>query len=203
MALIGTPNPDRPNGACPVGTVTGAPWNGNLRVAGADGAGSDIFRRDLINAEADGFVDQYDAGDVGVLGVFMGMTGEELRSVEISEQLGYYDASAGASEFLLVCLGVNLIVEMQEDGVVDPLELADRYANIEIIDGGGNTVSGLSGMELDSSTHATTSTLPLSLYRLVDRVDNQLGDVDATKPNARWLVTFNNLVLGNHAKTGL
>lgn len=195
-------NPDTPNGAQPVGTLSGAPWNANLRVYGADGGGSDIFRGDLVNSEADGYVDQYDAADTGWAGVFVGMSGVELRSVAISEALGYYDASAGASENLLVVTAFGLLVEMQEDGDTDPLELADRFSNVEIIDGGGSTTTGLSGMELDSSSHATTNTFPLTLISLVDRPNNQLGDTDTSTPNARWICVANS-VLATTGRTGV
>jgi hypothetical protein len=85
---------------------------------------------------------------------------------------------------------------MQEDGAGDPLEIADIGQNVDIINGGGSTTTGLSGMEIDSSTHATTNTLPLRLLGLVDRPDNEY--VSGGQANTRWLVTP-----ANHSFSGL
>lgn len=203
-----TVNPDRPNGFAPVGYLYGGSFGTNLRVMRADGAGSDIFRQDLVNLMADGAIDQYDAADTGAFGVFMGMTDVTLRSTAIGEHPGYYDASAaGANSNLLVLYGNGLLGEMQEDGDTDPLELADIGQNVETIHAGGadgaNTTTGISDMEIDSSSHNTTATLPLQLVRLVDRPDNQLGDTDTTIPNARWIVLFNPQVFASAGNAGL
>jgi len=50
----------------------------------------------------------------------------------------------------------------------------------------GSTVTGLSGVELDTSTPATDATFQLKILRLVDAPDNAIGQ------HAKWRVKINN-----------
>lgn len=195
-------NPDRPDGFTPVGLVNGLSFAGNIRIFGADGGGASIFRGDLVEAtDADGYIDVLAVGGPdGILGVFLGMSGVELRSNTVAENLGYYDASA-LSENLLVCVGTSLLVEGQEDGDTTPLTLAMRYTNVDILATTGNTTTGLSQQEIDSTTQGTDASDPLTILNLVDRPDNQLASVDTTTPNARWICAMNNIVIGGAANS--
>jgi len=49
----------------------------------------------------------------------------------------------------------------------------------------GSTATGISGAELDTSTPATTATFQLKILRLIDRVDNSIGQ------HAKWEVKIN------------
>jgi len=74
--------------------------------------------------------------------------------------------------------------EAQQDG---DLAAASAGLNADFIKThSGNTTYGISGMEIDSTTEATTSTLDLQLVRPVDRADN-----DATGTTSKWIVRFN------------
>jgi hypothetical protein len=188
-------NVDRPNGFRPVGTLSGGDWTASIRTYLCDTGHDAIFIGDLIHMDADGYVDQYDAGDTQVIGVCVGV--EVNRGLDSkTEHPGYLPANVAGK--IRVATDPLLLMEAQEDGDTTPLTLADINTNVEIIDGGGSTTTGISGQEIDSTTKNTTNTLPLRLVALVDRPDNQLASVDSTKPNARWLVTF-----ANHAWKGL
>lgn len=188
-------NVDRPNGFTPVGTLNGSDWAASIRTYTMDATHDAIFIGDLINFNADGYPDQYDAGETQVFGVCVGV--EVDRGLNVATEFpGYLPANVAGK--IRVATDPFLLMEVQEDGVGGQLALADVNLNIEVIDGGGSTTTGLSGHEIDTSTAATTNTLPLRIVALVDRADNQLGSVDTTKPNARWLVTF-----ANHAWKGL
>ena len=182
-------NVDRPNGFKPVGTLSGGDWTASIRTYTLDGSHSAIYVGDLVQMTSDGYLDVYAAGEEDVVGVCVGV--EVNPGLDrATEHPGYMPANVTGK--IRVATDPLLLMEAQEDGDTDPLELADVGANVEIINGGGSTTTGVSGMELDSSTHNTTATLPLRLVGLVDRPDNQLGDTDSSKPNARWLVTFAN-----------
>jgi hypothetical protein len=56
-----------------------------------------------------------------------------------------------------------------------------------VVDGGGSTVTGFSGEQADSTTVATTATLPLKIHGAVQKVDN-----DITSTNVKILVLINN-----------
>jgi hypothetical protein len=86
----------------------------------------------------------------------------------------------------------------QEDGDTTPLTLAGIGSNVDIINPGADATTGNSLMEIDSTTVATTATLPLRLLGLHTVPGNELASVDAAKPWTDWRVTF-----ANHARSGL
>lgn len=188
-------NVDRPNGFIPVGTLGGGAWQASIRTYTMDAGHDAIYIGDLIHMDADGYPDQYDAGDTQVIGVCVGV--EVNRGLNTATEFpGYLPANVAGK--IRVATDPLLLMEAQEDGDTTPLVLADINTNVEIIDGGGSTTTGVSGMEIDSTSKNTTNTLPLRLIGIVNRDDNQLASVDPTKPNTRWLVTF-----ANHAWKGL
>ena len=181
-------NADRKNGFVPVGTITGAPWNDSVEVITLDGGHSAMYIGDVIKMTSDGYPDIFAAGDSAVtaLGVVVGV--EVNRGLDAATEFpGYMPANVAGK--VHVVTDPNVIFEVQEDGVGGSLALADVGLNIEIINGTGSTSTGISGMEIDSSTKATTATLPFRLLKLVNRPDNELGST--VTPEARWLVKFN------------
>lgn len=199
-------NVDRPNGAKVVGTLSGAPWQAAIRHYVLDGDHSAIYTGDLVQMTSDGYPDVYAAGETQLLGVCVGVLPVQPQMVGTKTE-GYLSSStptlhpggysaANATDTILVCVAPDAIYEMQEDGDTDPIELADIGQNIEIINGGGSTTTGFSGMELDSDTHNTTNTLPLRLIGIVDRPDNEW--VSGGQAYTRWLVTP-----ANHSFSGL
>ncbi|MES2904819.1 MAG: hypothetical protein V4696_11595, partial [Pseudomonadota bacterium] len=97
---------------------------------------------------------------------------------------GYRAASTAA--YVLVAHGQDILFEIQEDAVGGAIAAADIGLNADIIVAAGNTYSKSSGTMLDTSTKATTITLPLRIRGLSQRPDNELS------ANAKVLVTLNN-----------
>lgn len=207
-------NVDRPNGAIPVGTLSGSPWQSSVQQFTLDGSHAAIAVGDLVQMTADGYLDVYAAGETGFIGVCIGILAapaDTVGGIYGEHYLGSTDptlagpdarnSAANATDTILVVTAPDVILEMQEDGDTDSLELADVGSNIEIINAGVDSTTGNSTMEIDSNTHATTNTLPLRLLGLVQRPGNELGDTAsaASRPvNARWLVTP-----ANHSYSGL
>ena len=79
----------------------------------------------------------------------------------------------------------DLLFEIQEDSVGNAIEVGEIGFNCELILGAGSAITGKSGTELDSSGAATTDTFNMKIMRLVNRVDNELGD------HAKWEVCIN------------
>jgi hypothetical protein len=100
---------------------------------------------------------------------------------------------------VLVADDPNLLFMAQEDGDGSSLDMVDAGLNINFIVGAGNTTSGQSGMQIDSSTVATTATLPLKLIEPVQTPDNELTALG--QANTRWVVKINNHQLGSHTGT--
>lgn len=135
------------------------------------------------SGEAYPAVIQCAAGDP-VFGVVVSFEADPATSLEDQ----YRKASTKRyCQIALVANGAEF--EVQSDDDTTALAIADVGFNANFIVGSGSTVTGLSGMELDSSSAATTSTLDLQILRLVDRDDNLLSGTGSTNKNV--VVMFN------------
>ena len=92
--------------------------------------------------------------------------------------------TASTLRTIYVCDDPYAIFEIQSDTSA-ALAAGDIGLNADAVVGTASTVTGLSGMELDHSTVATTNTLVLRILGLSPRADNELGI------NAKALCMFN------------
>lgn len=187
-------NVDRPNGARVVGTISGSPWQAAVKEYVTDASHAAIYTGDLVQMTADGYIDVYAAGETQMIGVCVGVrpasagrtnlvTDNFLASSTPTLHPGGFTAANAVGDVVQVCIAPDAIYEMQEDSDTANIAIAGIGLNIEIINGGGSTTTGTSGMELDSDSGATTNTLPLRIMGPVDRPDNAIGT------NGKWLVT--------------
>lgn len=181
-------NTDRPSGLRPVGTISGAPWQGHVRSYPVDSSnGTAIFRGDPIKLEDDGNVAPATAGDL-LLGVCVGV--EVSRTVAATEHPGYLPASTAGT--VMVCVGPDVIYEIQEDSVGGAMVATNVGSNGDIAVTAGSTTTGNSKVELDSSDviakDASAASAQLLVLALVDRPDNEIGT------EAKWLVRINESV---------
>lgn len=190
-------NADTVFGLRPVRYLNGAPWNGQVtRYLIDSGDGTAVFIGDLVKlaggAGANGSVVQgvptggmatviqAAAADPQMLGVVVGF--EPLLT-----DLTVLHRVASTSRVALVVDDPNVIFEVQEDAVGGALAAADVGLNASVIVAAGSTVTGLSGMELDTSTKATTVGLELKIIGFVQRENNEVASA-----NAKILVLINN-----------
>jgi hypothetical protein len=197
-------NTDRPNGFQPLRYMNGAPYNGAVRryvIPSTDATAT--FVGDLVKitslgdaAEATGLmsVAQAAASD-SVVGAVVGFEPAiNPNGAGPALDVPLYRA-ASTRRVALVADDPNILFVAQEDGVSDPIEMIDVGANINFVVGTGSTVSGASAMELDSDTHATTSSLTLKLMGFLNTPDNEW--VSNGQANTRWVVKINNHQLGS------
>lgn len=96
---------------------------------------------------------------------------------------------ASTERYVMVADDPNLLFEAQEDSVGGALAAANVGNTADLASfTAGSTASGLSSMEIDSST-ATASgdgTQDVLIWGLAQRPDNEIGT------NANWLVRLNN-----------
>lgn len=77
--------------------------------------------------------------------------------------------------------------EIQEETAGTPLAATSVGLNANVVFAeSGSTITGMSGVELDTSTPATDATYQLKILRLVDAPDNAIGR------HAKWRVKINN-----------
>lgn len=181
-------NADRPSGMRPVSTLSGGPWQGHVRSYPVDSSNATaIFRGDPIKLEDDGNVAPATAGDL-LLGVCVGVKVD--RTVAATEHPGYLPASTAGT--VMVCVGPDVIYEIQEDSVGGAMVATNVGSNGDIAVTAGSTTTGNSKVELDSSDviakDASAASAQLLVLGLVDRPDNAIGT------EAKWLVRINESV---------
>lgn len=171
-------------GLKPVRMADGSPFNGALDrfyVPASDATA--LYEGDPVvlagSADAAGVASVTRSAAAGTItGVVVGF--EDPTSMTA----GYRAASTAA--YVLVAQGQDILFEIQEDAVGGAIAAADIGLNADIIVAAGNAYSKSSGVMLDTSTKATTATLPLRIRGLAQRPDNEMS------ANAKVLVTLNN-----------
>jgi hypothetical protein len=94
--------------------------------------------------------------------------------------------AASTAYYVLVDDDPDHAFEVQEDAVGGAIAAADIGLNADFINAAGNAYTKRSGAMLDTSTKATTATLPLKIIGLVPRPNNELS------ANAKVIVKINN-----------
>lgn len=179
-------NADTPFGLKPVRHRSGAPYTGSGTVYSvAAGDGTAIMVGDLVTnagtAQTINGVVYQDVVRSATGDVFQGVVIGVLPDTQ--DSLKYRAAST--QRLLLVEDNPDLLFEIQEVSGGTPLAAADIGLNANIVVAAGSTVTGLSGIELNNATEATTNTLDVKILGFVNRVDNEIGE------HAKWLVALN------------
>jgi len=185
-------NQDAVSGLTPIGTMSGADYHGKLRrVAFLTGNNTDTFIGDLIklagSASPDGTavaVAQSAAGDASV-GVLVSLDPLNPSTLGESALSTANYRRASTLRYGYAAFGSDVLYTCQEDSDGGALAVTDASDNINVIVGSGNTITGLSGMELDSSSADTSNTLQLRLHGIDTTLNNAIGT------NCRWVVSIN------------
>lgn len=184
-------NADSPFGLRPIGSLTGAPYNGAIRTySTAAGDGTAIFIGDPVKLSGTSQtigdvvysdVDQAATGDV-IAGVVVGVLPDTSSST-------LYRAASTAR--LVQVAPPDCLFEIQEVSGGTPLTANDQGLNANFVVGSGSTYTGYSGVELNNSGENTTNTLDLQIVRLMPRADNIVGE------HAKWIVRINRSQFAN------
>lgn len=157
---------------------------GNLSATGAqkqysyeieDNQAGAIFKGDLVTVY-DGYLVQFDPSThTAAVGVFNGCefvdptTGKPTFS-------NFYPGSVNVTQGKILANVIDdpnqlFIIQADEDVVQ-----ADIGKNADVVVGSGNTTTGVSAMELDSSTVANTAALNLKIVGFYDVPANEVGE---------------------------
>ena len=202
----------RINGFRPVKSITGAPYSGKANLYFlASGDSTVVMVGDAVKIAGDAraasgapTVTRCGATDIPV-GVVVGFlftgVGNEVTNVPNVSNLNtpIYRA-ASTDRYVLVADDPQLVYEVQYAGtsVAAATITANVGLNGQFTTTAGNTTSGASGMQLDSTGLATTSTLPLKVVGFPNRPDNVPGDVYFS-----YYVTLNSSLYGSLGTTGV
>lgn len=185
-------NVDSPFGLRPVRYMSGAPYNGAVNAySTAAGDATAIYVGDpvvisgtgqTINGVVYQDVDQAATGDkiVGVVVAVDPVIGSGANGRDST----IYRA-ASTQRIVYVADDPNLLFEIQEVSGGTPLAADDIGLNANFVVAAGSTTTGLSGVELNNATEATTNTLDLQIVGFQNRTGNEIGE------HAKWLVRIN------------
>ena len=187
-------NVDRPNGMVPVRYASGKPYNGAFNtylVQAADATA--LYLGDIVDLDGDaggagevvygvdveGIASVTKAAVAGpILGVVVGFSPDQ-------DNLTKRYRAAAEARLVYVADDPALLFEVQEVSGGTALTSAAVGLNTNLVGTGGSTVTGISAMEVDNTTEATTNTLAVRLVGLSKRPDNAFGE------HAKWLVQIN------------
>lgn len=182
-------NTDAPFGFKPVRHRSGAPYSGSAtRYHVAAGETNNIFIGDPVKLTGTG--GELNEGGLRA-GVELAAAGDTLIGIVVgfenltSDNLSRTYRPASTEGYLLVVDDPEVLFEVQEDSDGGALAVANIGQNINHVAGTGNTLTGTSASEIDSSSAATTATLSFRIVGLSPRVGNAVGN------QAKWLVAIN------------
>lgn len=167
-------NANTPYGFKPVKMQGDSPITGGLEtffVPATDGTalfvGDPVIKAGSADAAGLATVTRATAG-AAITGIVLGFLPDSTGVIPRSR-------AASTACYVLVCTDPAMEYEVQEDAVGGALAAVDVGLNADFIVAAGNAYTGLSGVMLDTSTKATTSTLPLKILGFSQRPDNVIG----------------------------
>jgi hypothetical protein len=167
-------NNDKAFGLRPLGNLAGTGAQKQYGYEIADNQAGAIFQGDLVVLK-DGYILQFDpASHTAAVGVFNGCFYNDPTTQKPTWK-NYYPGSINITQGKIVADVLDDPSQMfiiQNDGT----SAATNYGlNADIVVGTGNTTTGLSANELDTSTIATTAALNLKIIGLWDVPNNAVG----------------------------
>ena len=185
-------NKDAAFGMKPVRMIGGGAYTGGQsRYRIAANYGTSIFQGDMVAQVTGGGIEVHaDGGTVPIVGVFNGV---QYTDPTTKEQVysNYYPASTNASDLIAFVIDdPNVVYEVQADAA---FPVADLFGNFDIVySSSGSTVTGISGAELEVSTGATGTSLPIKAIDISEDPENN----DVSSANTNVLVVIQNSIYG-------
>jgi hypothetical protein len=190
-------NIDAAFGLRPIAKVGSAPGGttGTTKYSIADNQGTAIFTGDPVKFKNDGTVEVAAAGNPSC-GVFMGCFYTDPSTSKPTFR-NFFPASLSPGDAIaFVADDPNQLFIAQQDSAAGNIVAADLNLNADLVFGAGSTTTGMSGVEIDSSSKNTTAALQVKLLDFYDVPSN-----DATANNSVLVVKINNHQLGSHTGT--
>ena len=190
-------NIDAAFGLRPIAKVGSAPGGttGTTKYSIADNQGTAIFTGDPVKYKNDGTVEVATAGDASC-GIFMGCFYTDPSTSKPTFRNHFPASLSPGDAIAFVADDPDQLFIAQQDSAVSNIVAADLNLNADLIFGAGSTTTGMSGVEIDSSSKNTTATLQVRLIDFYDVPSN-----DATANNSVIVVKINNHQLGSHTGT--
>jgi len=177
-------NSDTPYGLVPIGR-NGGRYDGSVGIyyiPSTDGTACAVGDAVKLAGSADSrgipTIARATAGDIPV-GIIVGFV-PAPSALDVPDY-----RAASTARYAQVADDPDVYFVIQEDSVGGALAATSVGLNANMIFGTPSATTGLSNVELDSSTALDTDTLDLQIIRLWDAPDNAIGT------NAKWVCKFN------------
>lgn len=186
------PNPNSPRGLIPYAYSEGGMYNGAVTTYYVPaGNATALFIGDPVvgltnSSDGNGIPAVGIAtagGGTSILGSIQGVSNNAGGNVIPVLQNQPVYLPAGQAAYVYVADDPDLLFWIQENGA---MVSGAGGRNADLVAGTGNTITGYSGWQLNSSTLNTTATLQMRIRRmLAEPADNMIGT------NAKWLCRIN------------
>ena len=178
-------------GLRPYRSLNGAPWNNaQNRYRIATGYGTNIFQGDLVVPVTGGGIERFNpasnSGGDAVLGVFNGCFFTDPVTNKPTFSNFYPSASSAATDIIANVIDDPMTIFLMNSDEAFPV--TKIFANFNVDGGTGSTTTGISQVQLDASTNATTAALPVQVIDISQDVNNE----DTSVTNTNVLVRINN-----------
>ena len=190
-------NIDAAFGMRPVAKVGSAPGGttGTTKYSIGDNQGTAIFTGDPVKYKNDGTVEVATNSDA-LVGVFMGCFYTDPTTKKPTFRNHFPASLSPGDAIAFVADDPDQLFIAQQDSDSANIVAADLNLNANMIFGAGNTTTGNSGVEIDSSSKNTTATHQVRLIDFYDVPSN-----DATANNSILVVKINNHKMQGHTGT--
>ena len=209
------PNIDAPKGLVPVRKLDGSPWNGLVqKFFVSTGDATAIYVGDLVkltgssggagatiageNLEGVPIVARVTASNDAVSAWAGVVTGFKVNPDNLMQK----HRAASTNRIVYVNTDPDTVYEVQEDATTTPIVAASVGLNANLAYTAGNDTTGISKIELDSDSVATTAALCVKILGLVKKVDNAFNTAGADTDNAKFEVLINRALSTDTAQIG-
>ena len=194
-------NIDAPFGLRPIAKVGSAPGGttGTTKYSIADNQSTAIFTGDPVKYKSDGTVEVATAGDASC-GVFMGCFYTDPTTSKPTFKSHFPASLSPGDAIAFVADDPDQLFVAQQDSDTSSLSAANINENANLVFGSGSTTTGLSGVEIDSSSATTTATLQVRIVAGYETPSNTISTAAAGN-NSVFVVKINNHQLGSSTGT--
>lgn len=196
-------NVNAPKGFVAKRHTDGSPFNGQLTpflIPSSDNTAVGVGDVVVLNGSS-GAAGTYVAGMdcegmATVIRASTGTTGQNIAGIVAGflvdpTNLNLKYRAASTNRIALVVTDPSVVYEVQEDADTTPIAAASVGLNVAFIVSSASTTTGLSGCTIDSSSVATTATLPFKILGLAKRPDNAFNTGGSGTDPAKFEVVLN------------
>lgn len=196
-------NVNAPKGFVPVRHLDGSAYNGQFElflIPSSDATAvfvGDIVKQAGSSGAAGTVVNGMDCEGMATVALATaGTTGQDIVGVVRGflpdpTDLTKKHRAASTNRIALVVTDPSVVFEVQEDADTTPIAAASIGLNVAYTTTAGNATTGVSAMEIDSTSVATTSTLPFKVIGLTKRVGNAFNTGGSGTDKAKFDVVLN------------